>query len=72
MEPDIQLILERSGMFHKEMSPDRVKAVTAFYRRKWSGKCSLDDICLLGAEHDADPKTLIEMAEAAGELECVC
>lgn len=69
MEPDIRAVLEGAGMFMKPMSPKAIAAVTAFYKRPWTGKCNLDDICILGAKYGVDPKLLIEMAEAAGELE---
>lgn len=66
---DVKLLLCRAGLLNQPITKSALEAVSAFYRRQWSGKCTFDDIILLGASEGVDTRILIAMAEAAGELD---
>lgn len=65
----LQKVLQASGLWNERITPENLEAVRAFIQRPWVGICDLDDICKHSAKYDIDPEHLVNLAEAAGELD---
>lgn len=74
--PSMERVFKAAGF---DMNPngdginmEQAYLLSAYYGRPWKGQhCDFHDICLLAANRNVDPKPLIFMAEAAGELEVI-